>query len=118
MKLMELNFFHKIQYAPAILQANLAAAEHVDESPGGGHEQVASAIELAHLLANVGAPVDNGRAHSRPVGELARLVVDLSGQFPCRGQNKAQRVLLATASDSAWRRGTWAGLVYLIQYWH
>ena len=64
-----------------VLEADLAALVQVDEAAGRGHQYVAAHVQVAHLVLDVGAAVDDARTDARPIGELARLLVDLEREL-------------------------------------
>lgn len=76
-----------------------------------------SAIEFTHLLDHIGASVDDGRTHTRSVGELARLIVDLRSELAGGRQHQTQRILLAPTTCT-WGHGWRSALVNLIKNRH
>ena len=88
------TFFCSNFYTLAIVQANLAPVNHVAEPARRGDQQVAPPAEVPHLGPHISPPVHHEGPHARTVRELARLLVDLGGEFPGGGQHQGQGVLL------------------------
>uniref|UniRef100_A0A182JJJ6 Uncharacterized protein n=1 Tax=Anopheles atroparvus TaxID=41427 RepID=A0A182JJJ6_ANOAO len=101
-----------------VVQPHLAARDHVLEATGRRHDQMAAAVELAHLVMRVVAAVQHRRAHARPVAELLRLLEDLRGQLARRRQHQPERVLLAPVHRPVGRRRGRTVLVHLVQNRH
>jgi hypothetical protein len=72
-----------------------SSLKEVDESSGGGREEVASSLDLPELLSNVGTSVDDGGLDPRSVGELPRLVVDLGDELSSGSEDEGSRVGLS-----------------------
>ena len=51
----------------AELEADLAPVEEVHQSARGGDQQVTSAVQLPHLVTNIGAAINHGRPNAAPV---------------------------------------------------
>jgi hypothetical protein len=81
-----------------VLQGDAATLDQIDETTRGSNEQIAAALDLAKLGANVGTTVDDTRTDPRTVGELAGLVEDLGHQLTGGGQNQRGGVGLALAA--------------------
>jgi len=56
--------------APDVGERHLAALDHVDQAAGRGDDQVRAALNVAELVADLGAAVDDARPHEGAVGEL------------------------------------------------
>jgi hypothetical protein len=41
----------------AVIEPDAAAVDHVEQPPGGGHQQVAAAVQVPHLVPDVGSAV-------------------------------------------------------------
>ena len=60
-----------VENEPAdVREGHLAALDHVDQAAGGGHDEVGAPLNVAQLVANLGATVDDARADMRAVREL------------------------------------------------
>uniref|UniRef100_A0A8W7PSX2 Uncharacterized protein n=1 Tax=Anopheles coluzzii TaxID=1518534 RepID=A0A8W7PSX2_ANOCL len=101
-----------------VVQPDLAAPDHVLQPTGRRHDQVAAALEIAHLVLRVVAAVQYGRAHARPVAELLRLLEDLRCQLAGRRQHQPERVLLAPVHRPVRGRRGRPVLVHLVQDRH
>ena len=82
----------------AAAEAHLAALHEVDEAAGRGHDHVAAAVDLAQLVADVRAAVDDDGPHARAVAELARLLEDLARELARGRHDEAVRVGHAAAA--------------------
>mmetsp|Transcript_13693 Transcript_13693/g.38880 ORF Transcript_13693/g.38880 Transcript_13693/m.38880 type:complete len:253 (+) Transcript_13693:743-1501(+) len=78
-------------------EANPAALHEVKKAAGSSHQQVAAALEVAELRADVGATVDDNGLQARAVAELDGLVVDLGRELARRRKAKRVGVRLAGA---------------------
>eukprot|EP00050_Salpingoeca_kvevrii_P012969 m.26036 g.26036 ORF g.26036 m.26036 type:complete len:636 (-) comp4524_c0_seq1:67-1974(-) len=81
-----------------VVEANSATLHHVNETSRRGDKQLAAALKLAHLRADVGATVHDAWAHGRAVRELASLGKDLARELARRRENEGKRVLLGAAA--------------------
>jgi hypothetical protein len=72
----------------AELQRNLASFHEVHEATGRGDEDVATAVKILQLHALFSASVDADGAQAGAPGELARFVVDLTGQLASGGEDQ------------------------------
>ena len=81
-----------------VLKGDAATLDQIDETTGGSNKQIAAALDLAKLGANVGTTVDHTRTDPRTVGELAGLVENLGDQLTGGGQNQRGGVGLALAA--------------------
>ena len=79
-------------------QGDAATLDEIDETAGGGDEQIAATLDLAQLGADVGTAVDDAGTDPGAVGELAGLVEDLGDEFTGGGQNEGGGVGLALAA--------------------
>ncbi|KAL2134474.1 hypothetical protein VTI74DRAFT_120 [Chaetomium olivicolor] len=81
----------------------------VDKSARSGNKEIAAALDLAELRADIGTTIDNARAHPRTVGKLAGLIVDLRDQLTSGGKDQGGGVSLALTAVAAaldgYRRG-------------
>lgn len=75
-------------------KTDLASLNQVDKTTRGGGKKVTSSVEGAHLGANVGTTVNDGRSDPRSVGEFTSLFVNLRHKFSGRGKNKGRGVNL------------------------
>lgn len=102
-----------------IVQSNFAASNHVLQTAGRGYNQMASVIQITHLIAGIVTAIENGRTHTRAVCELLGLLVDLCGQFTGWCQYQAQRELLAAhAWATLLRHMCCSAFVHLIHNGH
>lgn len=60
---------------------DLRAIHEVNQTAGGGDEDVAALRDLLHLFPHRAAAVDDARAQHRAITEFAGLVEDLNGQL-------------------------------------
>ena len=67
---------------------HLASGEEVAEASGGGHEDVAAALDLPQLVADAGATVDDDGPVDGAVHKLPGLLVDLEGELSGRGDDE------------------------------
>ena len=63
---------------PDALEIDPTALDQVHEATGGGDEEVAATLQFAELVADVGAPVDDGGGDAGHVAERASLLVELA----------------------------------------
>ncbi len=85
---------------PAVVQAYTTSLQHVHQASWCCHQQVAAFLQLPDLPPNVSTTVHHTGTHVGAVRELARLLVNLGGQFSGGGQDQAHRVLLATTKPT------------------
>ncbi len=72
-----------------ILHGEAPALDEVHQAAGGGHQQIAAALDLAQLIPDVGTAVDDDGGDARAVEELLGLVLDLARQLARGGQDQA-----------------------------
>ena len=51
----------------AVFQRDLSSLQHVHETSGGGHENVAASLQVSHLVRDIGTAVDDAGADLGPV---------------------------------------------------
>ena len=51
----------------AVLKADLASLQEVDQTTRSGDQQMTSALKFPHLVANIGATVHNSRSNFGPI---------------------------------------------------
>ncbi|GKT40846.1 uncharacterized protein ColSpa_01026 [Colletotrichum spaethianum] len=83
-----------------VLEGDAATLDKIDKTSGGGNEQVAAALDLTKLGADVGTTVDDTRADPGAVRELAGLFVDLGNQLTSGSQNQRCGVSLALTAET------------------
>jgi hypothetical protein len=89
-----------------VLERDATTFDQIDETTGGSDEEIATALDLAELVTNVGTTVDDARADPRTVGELAGLLVDLGDKLTSGGEDERGRVSLALAGHAGLSRGS------------
>uniref|UniRef100_A0A182QW56 Uncharacterized protein n=1 Tax=Anopheles farauti TaxID=69004 RepID=A0A182QW56_9DIPT len=101
-----------------VVQPDLATSNHVLQATGCGHNQMATALQITHLVLRVITTVQYGRAHARTVAELLRLLEDLRRQLAGWCQHQPERILLAAIHRPVrgWRSRTM--LIHLVQNRH
>ena len=62
-------------------KVGLAGLEHVDETSGGGDDDLGSTLEVADLSSLGNSSVDAGVANARRRAELGALLLDLNGEL-------------------------------------
>jgi len=83
-----------------VAQGDATTLNEIDQSTRGSNKKIASTLDLTKLGADVSATVDDAGAHPGPVGELARLVVDLGDELTGGGEDERGRVGLALTSEA------------------
>jgi hypothetical protein len=103
-----------------VAQGDAATLNQIDETTGGGNEEIATTLDLAKLGTDIGTTVDDTRSNPRSVGELPGLLVNLRNQLTGRSEDQRCWVSLALASKVAtgtcWGR-RWAVDESLGQNW-
>ncbi len=84
-----------------VAQGDATSLYEIDQSSGGSDEQIAAALDLSELGADISATVDDARADPRAVGKLARLVVDLGDELTGRGEDERGGGMLSAGDRSA-----------------
>ena len=95
-------------------EADASTLNEVDETSRSSAQEVASTLDLSHLLVDVGATVDDGGTDPGTVAKLPGLIVDLADKLTRWREDQSGRVRLAATSVAAvlrlCRRGAGAAL--------
>ncbi|MGA1583803.1 MAG: hypothetical protein ACO4CH_11175, partial [Saprospiraceae bacterium] len=82
------------------LHGNATTLNEIDETAGSGDEHIATALDLAELIPDVGTTVDDDGSNAGGVGETLGLFVDLARQLTGRGEDEG--VGVGTTARKIW----------------
>ena len=99
----DLGFKTHVEHAVSLVQNKIldvrkrdaAALDQVNKAPRCSAQQVTATLDLAQLLVDVSATIDDSTPDPRTVGEFAGLVMNLADEFAGGGENEGRGVGLA-----------------------
>lgn len=112
----DLGFETHVEHAVSLVQDKIldvgkrdaVTLDQVNEAPGCSAQQVTATLDLAQLLVDISATIDDSTADPRTVGEFASLVMNLADEFAGGSENEGRGVGFAAARvrlGGVWWRG-------------
>ena len=86
-----------VQASPTLFQSNPASLQEVYQPPGRGYQQHTPHAHILHLATNASSSIYSTWSHTRAVGVLDGLRMNLGGQFPCGDKHQTLGELLLIA---------------------
>lgn len=83
-----------------VAEGDTATLDKIDKTTRSSNKEIAAALNLAKLRADIGTTVDDARTDPRTVGELASLIVDLRDQLTGGSKDERGGVGLALTTIS------------------
>jgi hypothetical protein len=75
-----------------LIQLNVSLIHQVDQSPGGGHEQMSASVESANLMVLANASVDEGLPQREMLAINSEAFSNLNGELSRWSEHKHERL--------------------------